>query len=128
MRSRPLSISIIAWLFIIASVISLIGNLVTINNPAVKNMMEQSPIPMNVQYVMMYLGVVILFICGLGFLKGKNWARILYVIWGILGIIMNFVILKLSPILIPGIVFFVIIIFFLYRPKANLYFAGKDIA
>ena len=97
------------------------------NNPAVRSMMEQSPVPMNVQYAMMYLGVVILFICGLGFLKGKNWARLLYVIWGILGICMNFLILKLSPVLIPGIVFFVIIVFFLYRPKANLFFAGKDI-
>lgn len=127
MRKRPLSVSIIAWILLIAGILSLITSLLTINNPNVKEMMENNPLPMSVQYTLIYAGMVILIACGIGMLKGKSWARILYVVWGVLNVGLNLATAPAwSKMMIPGVVFLIIVIFFLFRPKANAYFAGRE--
>lgn len=126
MKSRPTSISVIAWILIVVGVLSLIANLITMSNPEVKEMMTRGPIPISLQYVLIYVGLSIIIISGIGFLKGLNWARLLYVAWGVIGIIINFVSTEFSMIKIPGVLIFVIIVFFLYRPKANEFFSAKS--
>ena len=63
---------------------------------------------------------------GVMMLYRQNWARLLYVGWCILGIIIELTTSPIKIMLLPGIVVFAIIAFFLFRPAANAYFSGVD--
>ena len=125
---RPTSVSVIAWILIVMAGISLISSTISLNNPTVKELMAKSPLPIPLQYVMFYLGLLISIVAGIAMLKGRNWARFLYVIWSIIGFTIGLVTSPMKAALIPGIVVFAVITFFLFRPKANEYFSPKEAA
>jgi len=59
-------------------------------------------------------------------LKRQNWARFLYVVWGAVGAVVGILTSPMKPLMIPGIIFFLVVTFFLIRPKANEYFSTRD--
>ena len=123
MKERPTSITVIAWILIVMGGISILSTTMYLNNPIAKEIMEKSPIPANVQYVMMYVGLIITIVSGIAMLKGHNWARFLYVIWSIVGFVIGIATSPMKTTIIPGLIFFLVIAFFLFRPIANNYFA-----
>lgn len=127
MKKRPTSITVIAWILIVMSGISLITSTISLNNPMAKELMSRSLIPIPIQYAMMYVGLLITLISGIAMLKGQNWARLLYVIWSIIGFGIGIATSPMKIAMIPGFVVFLIIAFFLFRPKANEYFAGTEV-
>lgn len=127
MGKRPVSITIIGSLLLILGIYSLVVSLLTMNNPAIQDIMQHNTLPMTVQYVLMYAGVAVLIISGIGILTRRNWARFLYLIWGSIGIIIQLVTAHAGMILIPGVIFFVIIVYFLFRAKASAYFVGSKV-
>ena len=126
MRKRPTSITVIAWILIVTSGLSVITCTIGLNNPKVKELRERSPLPISVQYVRMYVSLLIALISGIAMLKGHNWARFLFIICGAIGHIINFMTSPIKKILIPGFIVLLIVAFFLFRPKANEYFAGTE--
>ena len=98
-----------------------------INDPTGRDIMAKSPIPIPVQYAMSYLGLLAMIVSGVAMLKGKNWARYLYTIWNLVGFVIG---IATSPmkaaIMIPGFVVFLVIAFFLFRPKATAFFVQKQ--
>jgi hypothetical protein len=123
---RPTSVSVIAWIVIVGSGFSLIASTVALNDPMAKQLMAKSLLPMPLQYVMLYLGLCIGIVAGIAMLKGRNWARFLYVIWCAIGSVIGFLTSPMKAAQIPGLVVFAVITFFLFRPKANEYFCpGK---
>ena len=122
MRERPKSVTIIAWILIVTGVFSLFTSLSSLNNPMVKELMSKSLLPIPLQYAIMYIGLAISFICGIGMLKGQGWARFLYVAWGAIGLLIGLITSPIKAALIPGLIVFVIIVFFLYRSSSNQYF------
>ena len=127
MKKRPTSITVIAWILIVMCGISLITSTISLNNPMAKELMSRSPISIPIQYAMMYVGLLIILISGIAMLKGQNWARLLYVIWSIIGFVIGIATSPMKAAMIPGFVVFLIIAFFLFRPKANEYFAGTGV-
>jgi hypothetical protein len=127
MKKRPTSITVIAWILIVMGGISLIASTISLNNPMAKELMNRSPIPIPIQYAMMYVGLLITLISGIAMLKGQNWARFLYVIWSIIGFVIGIATSPMKVAMIPGFVLFLIVAFFLFRPKANEYFAGTGV-
>lgn len=125
MGKKPKSVTIIAWLLIVSGVISLFTSLLSWNSPIVKELMAKNPLPIPLQYVMMYIGSPISVISGAGIFKGKNWGRLLYVLWGATGIVINLITFPIKLTIIIGLVVFAIVAFFLYRPASNQYFAQK---
>lgn len=125
MKSRPKSVTVICWILIVMGGLSIIPVLTgQMNNPKAMELMSQSPLPLPVQYAMIYLGLAVTFVSGIAMLKGKNWARLLYVGWSIIGFIIGIATSPAKVMMLPGIVIFAILAFFLFRPKANAYFAG----
>lgn len=122
MIQRPKSITVVSWILIILGGLSLISSTISLNNPIAREMMAKSPIPVNVQFVMMFAGILIMIISGAAMLKGQNWARLLYVGWSVLGFAIGIATSPMKAAMIPGLVIFLIIVFFLFRPKANAYF------
>ncbi len=123
MTKRPPSITVIAWILIITGGISLITSTASLNNPMVKELMAKSPIPIPVQYAMMYIGLLVSIVSGIGMLKKQNWARFLYIICGAIGFLIGLFTSPMKMALIPGLLFFAIIVFFLFRPIAKQYFS-----
>jgi hypothetical protein len=125
MNKRPISITVIAWILIISTILFLIYSIVNFNDPVAGNLMLQNSIPLSIQFVVMYLGLSISLISGIAFLKRQNWARFLYVGWCVIGFIISF---ATSPMrmTLPGFALFLIEVFFLFRPKANAYFLTRQ--
>jgi len=123
MKQRPTSITVIAWFLIIVSAISLITTPFTMNNPVAKELMARSPIPLSIQYAMMFIGIGIGIVSGIAMLKGQNWARIFYAAWSVVSLIIALATSPAKTTLIPSILFLGIVFFFLFRPNASAYFA-----
>jgi len=123
MKTRPTSVTVIAWILIVVGVVTLIMSTLTADNPMTKELMARTPLPISVQYVMLYLGLLITVGSGIGLLKGQNLARMLYISWSILGMLIGFATSPMKAALIPGLAMFGVFAFFLFRPKANQYFA-----
>ena len=123
MNNRPTSVTVISWLLIVLGVLSLAVTTLLRNNPMVLETMSHSPIPVSIQYVLTYLGTAITVISGIVMLKGKNLGRFLYVGWSVVSLLIALVTSPAKAAMIPGIVIFLVITFFLFRPKANAYFS-----
>ena len=123
---RPSSISVIVWILIVTSGISVITSTVNLNNRMVEELMGKSLLPIPLQYSMLYVGLLITIVAGIAMLKGQNWARFLYVAWTALGFVIGVVTSSMKTAMIPGLVVFSVITFFLFRPKANQYFSQKE--
>ena len=119
---RPTSITVISWILIVISVLNLVTSTVNINNPMVRELMAKSPLPISVQFAMLYIGLAVTLICGVAMLGGHNWGRWLYVIWSVIGMIVGFATSPMKAMMIPGLLVFLIVAFFLFQPNATLYF------
>ena len=139
MKSRPRSVTVISWLLIVKSVFCLIAGIgvVTSQDPRITEAMQATPLPVPLQYAFLFGGMIVLFVSGVGMLKGFNWARILYVGWTTLALATDITINPQKLATIPGLtgvisgmlmggILFLIIVYFLFRPAANEWFQGKE--
>lgn len=92
----------------------------------VQEVMSRSVLPVPVQYVMLYVGAAVSIVSGIAMLKGRDWARFLYVIWSAIGFVVGMVTSPMKALMIPSLAFYVILVIFLFRPKASRYFRGTD--
>jgi hypothetical protein len=125
MNKRPTSVTVVCWIMIVLSGISLITSTMTMDDPTAKELMSRSPIPITIQYIMMYAAILVMLISGIAMLRGQNWARFLYVIWSVIGFAIGLATSPMKLVMIPGIVVFIVIAFFLFRSKANEYFRAR---
>ena len=126
MNKRPTSVTVIAWILIVLGGVSIVTTSLLLNNPSMTELMSKNPVPIPVQYTISYTGMLAMIICGIGMLKGQNWSRFLYVIWTAIGLAISIVTSPMKAAMIPGVVFFVVVTFFLFRPAATRYFTGKE--
>ncbi len=125
MQSRPTSLTVVCWILIVLGPLAILPLLMgTTHDPHVVELMNKSPFPISVQYAMMWLGALVTSSSGVLMLYRQNWARLVYVGWNILGIIIGLTTSPIKMMLLPGILVFAVIVFFLFRPAANAYFAG----
>lgn len=123
-NQRPTSITVVSWILIVTGGLTLITSTFSLMSPITQDIMSKSPIPISIQYIMLYVGLLITLGCGIAMLKRQNWARLLYVGWSIFGFIIGIATSPMKIMIIPGILIFLIYAFFLFRPKANEYFKG----
>ncbi len=103
----------------------MIASALPVNTPGAKELIARNPIPIPVHYAMMYASALVSLVSGIALLRSQNWARFLYAIWTAIGLLVGIGTSPLKLMLIPGVVMFVVIAFFLFRPKANQYFSGN---
>ena len=104
---------------------NLISSTLTLINPIARGLITLSPIPIRIQYAMMYARLLVMILSGIAMLKAQNWARFLYVNWSIIDFPVGVATSPMKLAMILGFVVFLIIAFFLFRPKANQYFAAS---
>ena len=126
MTKRPTSITVISCLFIITSAFSLLGVIIGFWNPRAQKLaqeiMVQSPLPVSIQYAFSFTGLTATLASGIFMLRGANWARYLYIIWGAISLLLNVFTTPTKLAIIPGLAIYGIIVFFLMQPRANEYF------
>jgi len=122
---RPVAVTVIAWYLIIAAGLALVSSLAYLNNPLTKDLMARSPLPESVQYLLLFGGLAVSLVSGIGMLQGHNWARWVYVIWAAVGFAISLATSPLKLMLIPGILVYFIIVLFLFRPAATRFFVAE---
>jgi len=111
---RPLSVTSIGWLFILAGTVGLVYHGAEFKRGGA------------FQYELVLVCLIRLFaiVCGLFILRGRNWAR-----WGLLVWIAYHVVLSafhtLSELIMHSLLF-VIVAWFLLRPRAAAYFRARE--
>jgi hypothetical protein len=125
--NRPTSVSVISWILIVTSAISLLFSLYNLKNPLALELMAKSPLPISFQFVLMFVGVGVSFLCGLAMRSGADWSRKIYVGWSAIGMIIGLFTSPVKVALIPGLLLLLIFAFFLYRPKANAFFKPQAV-
>jgi uncharacterized membrane protein HdeD (DUF308 family) len=118
-KQRPLSITIISWLFIVFGAIALVAGLWPIVHMNGAQMLADSE-----KHWMVHLSRSAQIIAGVGLLYAQNWARWLLVFWLAFHVIVGA--LHSSVQLITHLLFFLVGLFFLFRPAAAAYFRGAE--
>jgi len=123
MEKRPVSLTIIAWVIIVGSVLSVWGIFRMQSNPMAAKLLAQSPFPLSVHVGFAVAGIVANLIAGYGILKGYPWSRWLYVGWALLSLGFSVATIPVPSLLLVSGLFLILIAFFLFRPAADAWFA-----
>src|SRR5262245_20281904 len=124
MNIRPTSITIVSWIMIVMGSLALVGFTIRFANPSYQELMIQNALPVPLQMAQAILGALVSIVSGAWMLVGRNWARILYVICTGLGFATSLLTIPTKSVAIPGIITYLLICFFVFRPRANSYFAA----
>lgn len=127
MEKRPLSLTIIAWVLVVLSVLALVGMFTMGSNPAMVKAMQQMHVSLAFERTWTAVGVIINLIVAYGILKGQPWSRVLYVVWGIIGLVIGFFISPMKAALVISLVVLVVIGAFLYTAAANDWFSARGL-
>lgn len=112
MKRRPLSVTIIGWLFIVAGTVGLVYHATEFKT--------LYPFQYGVFWVCLVRLAGIL--CGVFVLRGKNWSRWLLLVWIAYHIALS-AFHSLSSVIVHSLLL-VVVAFFLFRREASDYFFG----
>ncbi|PWT90397.1 MAG: hypothetical protein C5B55_09840 [Blastocatellia bacterium] len=119
MTKRPIYVTLIGLFFIVLGTLALGGGLMDLFNS-----MRGHPVRNSIgELLIMCLTRLIGLIAGVFLLKRKNWARWLCIAWMAFHVILTLLPPPKVPQLVIHIVFLSLLLFFLFRPRANEYFA-----
>jgi len=110
---RPLSITIISWLFISFGSIALLGGLVRGGGGDL------------VSHWYVHLSRILQIVAGVFMLYGRNWARWLLVAWIAFHIVVSA--LHSSLFLLMHVAIFSVILFFVFRRQASAFFNAEGV-
>lgn len=127
MEKRPLSLTIIAWFLVLFSLLGLYGVITMGSNTMAVKMINQMGIPLLFEQVWGALGAVVSLTCAYGIFKGQPWSRVLYVVWGIIGLIVGFFVSPIKAVLVLSLILLVVISIFLFSDKANDWFSARGL-
>ena len=122
MKKRPLSISIVSWLFIATGAIILIMLPINLNNPMAREIMARNPLPFPVQLGFNVIGALVSLVCGVAVLKAKDWGRTVFIGWSLLGLVIGFLTSPIKSILLISLLIIAAYAFFLFRKPADEWF------
>lgn len=127
--TRPTSITLIAWLIILTSAVNALMLLFVEFHPPAQERLYQaisdSPIPIPVQLAFGLAGLAVSLACGVSMLKGANWARVLYLSWGVVGLLVGIVNVGGIQRMLPGAVILAATAYFLTRKPASAFFTER---
>lgn len=125
-EKSPTSIGIIAWSLIIIGICSAIMTIFSINGDIIIKVARSREIPAALQFCSLYSGFILMITCGFGILNGKNWARILYILWNLAGFSFSIMIFQPKTTIISNFMVFMVILYFLFQKKTNHFFRNDD--
>jgi hypothetical protein len=125
MEKRPVSLTVIGWLLIVLALFGLYAVATIGSNPIAMKMLEQMHVPLVLEQAWGALGAIVNLICAYGILKGLPWSRVLYVVWGVIGVAVSFYISPMKAAIVVGLVILVVVAAFLWTNSANDWFSAR---
>jgi hypothetical protein len=129
MEKRPLSLTIIMWFLVILAVLGVVGIVMSASNTAVAaKMAEQSKVPLAYQHVWSAISAVVMLVVAYGIFKGQPWSRVLYLAWGILGLVVGYLMGSPALGMIAAFIILAVISALLFSDRGNSWFAARGLA
>ena len=125
---RPLSLTIIAWVLIVFSLFGLYGVFTMGSNEMMMKIIEENHLSLQFQQAWGVAGCIVNFIVAYGIFKGQPWSRVLYVVWGVIGLVVGYFTAPMMLAVMIGLIFLVVIGAFLFSNRANEWFAARGFA
>jgi hypothetical protein len=125
MEKRPLSMTVIGWLLVAFTLLGLYGVITMGSNPVAAKMLAQMHVSLRFEQAWGVLGAVINLVCAYGIFKGLPWSRVLYVVWGIIGLGVGLYISPVKYVLVFSLILLVVIAAFLWTNTANDWFNAR---
>lgn len=125
MTKRPLSLTIIVWVLVVLSLLALVGAFTMGSNPVMMKAIEEMHMSLAFEQAWIVLGVIVNLLIAYGIFKGQPWSRVLYVVWGVIGLIVGFFISPMKAALVVSLIVLVVISYFLFSEKANEWFSAR---
>jgi hypothetical protein len=116
MESRPRSITIISWIFILLGSISLLAGLLPLGDVT----FAQRVAELKGFHVLVHVTRLLALVGGVFMLYGRNWARWLLVAWMVFHLVISA--LHSTMQLVLHALIFTVILYFLFRRSASAYF------
>jgi hypothetical protein len=123
--TRPLSVTVISWLLIVMAVVSVYSFATYWNDPLTHELMAKTPLPVNIQFALSVVGVVVFLASGAAMLNRQNWGRLVYVTWSGISILVNLATSPVKILVIPSFLITALFAALLFRPAANEYLSGS---
>ena len=123
--SQPVGVSVVAILLLIGALFNLISIVLLYSSPEIWDFIDQSThsVPALIFLVLVNAGLSLA--CGIGMLKGRNWARLLY--FGFMPVLIMLAVLNGFRItMLIGIATYIIFVIVLTRRDAVEYFTGES--
>jgi len=127
MEKRPLSLTIIAWVLIVFSVLGLLGVFMMGSNPAMTKALADAHMPLLFVQVWGGIGAIVNVVVAYGILKGLPWSRVLYVVFGVIGLVVGAFTSPMKASLVLSLVLLVVIAAFLWTNSANDWFQARGL-
>jgi hypothetical protein len=122
MTKRPLSITVISWIFIAFGGIALLIALLPLADSAAAQRIAETPF----EFWLIQVTQIFAVLCGVFMLYGFNWARWLLLVWVGYHVILS---VMHSPLeLLLHSLLFAVVLYFVFRPQASAYFRGTRAA
>lgn len=127
MEKRPVPLTVIAVILIIFAAFGLIGVFVIGMVPAMTASLAQMHISMALYQAWGALGAIVTVVCAYGILKGLPWSRVLYLVWGVIGLAVSAYISPTKSSVVLGLVILVVVCIFLWTNAANDWFQARGL-
>jgi hypothetical protein len=122
MRDRPISTWLVCWFLILSSTWALLHSFAVLNGKHQQQIMAATPLPMPVQVTQYFLKMIVPLVAAGFMLEGANWARVLYIGWGIASYLLSAIFVPNVHYLIPDLPIFACCATLLLLPGPRAYF------
>ena len=127
MEKRPTSITVIGVVLLLFTLLGVAGLVMTASNAAMTKEIEKMHISLPLYQAFGVAGIVVNLACLYGIFKGLPWSRVLYLVWGIIGLVASFYISPMKASVAIGLVLLVVICAFLWTNTANDWFQARGL-
>jgi hypothetical protein len=127
MEKRPTSMTVIGILLIVLTLLGIYGLITAGTNPMMTKMLTQMHVSLPLYEAYGALGIVISLACAYGIFKGLPWSRVLYLAWGIVGLIVGLYISPIKAALVLSLIILVVVCAFLWTNTANDWFSARGL-
>ena len=127
MQKRPTSITVIAIVLLVFTLLGVVGLVTAASNAEMTKVLAQMHMSLPVYEAYGALGIIINLVCIYGFFKGLPWSRVLYLVWGVIGLVIGFYISPMKASVVIALVVLVVVCVFLWTNTANDWFQARGL-
>lgn len=122
MRDRPVYIGLMCWCLIIFYTWAIMHAFASYHSKAVQKKMHLVPLPVEVQVTQYFAAIAVPLVTAIFMYEGYNWARVLYIAWGIANYLLEAIFVPNKHDLMPGLPIFAFCAILLLLPAPRGYF------